>query len=149
MIVPNENRHTKATLVIAIVVMAAISIAVVNAVISVKPYYAAPGSNTETWGAPDGVYEQGDWGSPLGLDIPYGSDTVIYGGWYNNITAISFAMCDHEGLGPLHGCWPVANGTSIPVWQVGVFPVDARLYITIKDNTIVNAEVKSAYEYGN
>lgn len=149
MIVPNENKHTKVTLIIAFIVMIIIAVLVVNAVISAKPYYAAPGSNTETWGAPDGTYEQGDWGCPLGLDIPWGSETVIYGGWYNNVTNWSFAMCDHEGLGPLHGCWPVVNGTNIPVYQEGVFPIDARLYVTIKDNVIVAATVRSHLVYGN
>jgi hypothetical protein len=113
-----------------------------------EPYYAPLGYADYT-GAPDGIYEQLDWGSPLGLDIPWGSETVVYGGWYSNVTDWNFAMCDHDYLGPLHGCWPVANGTSIPVWQVGVFPVDARLYVTIENNTIVKAEVKSSLVYGN
>lgn len=115
-----------------------------------SPHYYAPGSNYagET-GAPDGTYEQGDWGAPLGLDIPWGSETVVYGGWYNNVTDWIFAMCQHEGLGPLHGCWKVQEGTSIPVWQVGVFPVDARLIITLKNNTIIKAEVKSHLVYGD
>lgn len=143
MIVPNENKHTKVTLVITFIVMIVIAVLVVNAMITAKPYYAAPGSNTETWGAPDGTYEQGDWGYPDGIDWGYPS------AWVTNVTSWSFAMCDHEGLGPLHGSWPVANGTEIPIYHEGVFPIDARLYVTIKDNVIIDAVVRSALVYGN
>ena len=142
---------SKTRLVISVIIFIAITVAISFALLEAfeNPYYAAPGSNTETWGAPDGTYEQGDWGCPLGADIPWGSETVIYGGWYSNITDWQFAMCDHEGLGPLHGCWKVAEGTDIPVWQVGVFPVDSRLYVTIENNIIVDAKVKSAMVYGD
>lgn len=133
MIVANEVKHTKTTLAITLIVMAVVAIFIINAVLSAPVYYAAPGSNTETWGAPNGIYLQKDWGS-------FDNQTLTW----------SFAMCDHDYLGPLHGSWPVKAGVWVPVLnQVGVYPFDARLYITIENNIIVKAEVKSAYEYGN
>lgn len=131
MIVENEHKYNKLSIVIAIVVMVAVTIVVVNAVIATKPYYAAPGSNTETWGAPNGVYEQKDWG------------------WFDNSSKEwFFTMCDAEG--PLHGSWKVAEGVWVPVLnQTGVYPIDARLLITIQNNVIVKAEVHSWMAYGN
>ncbi len=96
-----------------------------------KPYYAPLGYGDYT-GAPDGTYEQGDWGS-------FDNSTNT---WY-------FALCDHNGLGPLHGGWQVAEGVWVPVWEWGVFPVDARLLVTIQNNTITHVEVHSWREYGN
>jgi hypothetical protein len=115
---------------------------IINEVISVNDFWA-PGSNTEVFGAPDGTYLQKDWGSPNNISYPHG------GGWISNATSWSFAMCDHDYLGPLHGTWAVANGTQIPLWYDGVFPTDARLYVTIKDNIIIDASVHSQWSYGN
>ena len=143
MIVPNEVKHTKTTLAITLIVMIIVAIFVINAVLTAPVYYAAPGSQTETWGAPDGEYLQKDWGYPDNVDWSYP------GGWVTNVTYWTFTMDNHDYLGPLHGSWKVANGTAIPIWHDGVFPVDSRLYITIKDNVIVNVTVRSAYEYGN
>lgn len=109
-----------------------------------QPHYYAPGSNyAGKCGAPDGVYEQKDWGFPDSVEYP------CEGGWVTNATEIFFAMCDHSYLGPLHGSWKVTNGTWIPIWHKGVFPVDARLIITLKDNIIIDASVKSHLVYGN
>jgi hypothetical protein len=117
-------------LIVVTLVTTSIFLAVYNSAQN-PPYYAAPGSNTETWGAPDGTYLQRDWG------------------WYDNQTMIwSFTMCENEG--PLHGGWLIQNATIVPVLgQEGVYPIDARLYITLKDNVIVKAEVHSLFEYGN
>jgi hypothetical protein len=82
--------------------------------------------------APDGTYLQKDWGS------------------FDNQTRIwSFALCDHNYLGPLHGDWHVADGVWVPVWYTGVYPMDSRLYITLKNNIIVDVEIKSVLEYDN
>lgn len=145
MVIADEHEHTKTSIVISIIVTVIIAIVIANAMLSEfsKPYYAAPGSHTETWGAPDGEYLQKDWGYPDNIDWGYP------GGWVTNVTSWTFTMDDHDYLGPLHGSWKVANGTAIPIWHNGVFPIDSRLYITIKDNTIVNVIVRSAYEYGN
>jgi hypothetical protein len=86
---------------------------------------------------------QKDWGWVNSVSFP------SVGGWVNNVTSWSFAACGHDYLGPLHGSWPVKNGTEVPIWTVGVFPSDSRLYVTIENNTIVDAQVKSFREYGN
>ena len=132
MIVPQEHKYNKISFVITVAVMVIIAIIILNTVLSTPPYYAAPGSNTETWGAPDGTYLQKDWGS------------------FDNQTRIwSFAICDHDYLGPLHGSWKVADGVWVPIWKVGVYPTDARLYVTVQDNIIVDVSVHSQMEYGN
>lgn len=141
--------HKMIAIALSIAIVIGIGIMILFPLWNPKHYYA-PGSNYDgECGAPNGIYEQGDWGAPLGLDIPWGSESVIYGGWYNNVTAWVFAMCQHEGLGPLHGCWQVKEGTEIPVYQKGVFPFDARLVITLENNTIIKAQVKSQFVYGN
>lgn len=77
-------------------------------------------------GAPDGIYQQKDWG------------------WFNNETRIwFFAMCAHDYLGPLHGGWLVEEGQWVPEWKEGVYPIDAKLYVTLSNNTIVDVHIKS------
>lgn len=109
-----------------------------------SPHYYAPNTNyAGVCGAPNGVYEQKEWGLVNSISFP------TIGGWVNNATAWSFAICDHTYLGPLHGTWKVNNGTSIPIWEKGVFPIDARLIITLENNTIIKAQVKSNWAYGD
>jgi hypothetical protein len=129
-------------IVVSALILIAVGNVMVTSFLSINDYWA-PGSNTEVQGAPDGTYLQKDWGSPNNISYPHG------GGWINNATSWSFAMCNHDYLGPLHGTWDVAKGTQIPLWKDGVFPIDARLYVTIKDNIIVDASVHSQFEYGN
>ena len=93
--------------------------------------------------APDGTYLQKEWGWVNSISFPHS------GGWLNNVTSWTFARCEHDYLGPLHGSWKVQEGVSVPIWQQGVFPIDSRLYITLINNIVVNVEIKSAYEYGN
>jgi hypothetical protein len=117
-----------AIILVAIVICSIVTIWNPNA----KVYYAAPGSNyAGTCGAPDGTYLQRDWG------------------WYDNGTMTWwFTMCENEG--PLHGGWPIQNATVVPVLgKEGVYPFDARLYITIQNNVIIKSEVHSMFEYGN
>jgi hypothetical protein len=105
-----------------------------------SPNYFPPGYAGSN-GAPNGVYLQNDWGWVNSVSFP-----VSIGGWVTNATSWSFGL---DGPGPLHGDWPIANGTAVPIWHDGVFPSDARLYVTIKNNTIVHTEVKSAWAYGD
>jgi hypothetical protein len=101
-----------------------------------QPHYYAPEANyAGTCGAPNGVYQQKEWG------------------WFDNETRTwHFAMCDYNYLGPLHGGWPVKEEQWVPVLgqeSEGVYPIDARLYITLSNNTIVNVQIKSQLVYGN
>jgi hypothetical protein len=141
MIMPNEpttGMSKKGKIVyygIIIVVSALILVAVGNVVItsmlSVNDFWA-PGSGTEVSGAPDNTYLQKDWGS------------------FNNETRMwDFAICDHDYLGPLHGSWKVAEGVWVPTWKAGVYPTDAQLYVTVKDNIIVDTHVSSQWSYGS
>jgi hypothetical protein len=93
--------------------------------------------------APDGMYLQKDWGWVNNVSFP------SVGGWVNNATSWSFARCEHDYLGPLHGSFAIAENVSVPIWKDGVFPNDARLYITLKNNTIIDVSVHSQFEYGN
>lgn len=92
--------------------------------------------------APNGIYQQGDWGIPGYLQF---SQNARAGGWIDNATTWLFST---DGPGPLHGEWSVANGTWMPIWASGVFPIHARLYVYIENNTIVGAEVRSQFKYG-
>lgn len=94
-------------------------------------------------GAPDGIYLQKEWGWVNSVSFP------AKGGWVNNATEWTFAICDHDYLGALHGTWKVAQGVSVPIWEKGVFPIDAQLYVTIKNQTIVACRVKSSLAYGD
>ncbi len=96
--------------------------------------------------APDGTYLQKDWGYAWS-----GNETVDKGhegGWATNVTEWSFVRCEH-GPGPLHGDWKVADGVSVPLWAQGVFPVDATLWITLRNNVIIDVSVSSDTVYGD
>jgi hypothetical protein len=121
------NKITAITILLIAITIAATAYTGLNGYNPFKPpYYTMPE------GAPNGVYTQKDWGS-------YDNQTNT---WY-------FAICDHDYLGPLHGAWQVANNTWVPIWKTGVYPIDARLILTLENNTIVKAEVHSWNEYGD
>ena len=85
-------------------------------------HYWGPGSNTEVFGAPDGVYKQKDWGS------------------FDNATLQwTFAMCDHDYLGPLHGSWKAAPDVSFLDWHD--YPEDSSLFLRLENNIIIEAWV--------
>lgn len=98
-------------------------------------------SNKPYWrdSAPNGIIQQGEWGS---IDT---KDNT----WF-------FALCDHPGLGPLHGTFHVTNETleTLTLERYSVYPEtsfhikydaypeNAELYLKLENNVIIEAWIR-------